>query len=128
VGGKLQWSQIKDHRCITTVSYTYLNENVYASEICEYHDGELSYVCYKNDLHHGMLRYCDTEGSWSWVSFAHGLQHGLAVNWFPNGTRQYMGKMKNDQPSGTHYRWLINGTLEHKTEFTIHNRAHLISK
>jgi antitoxin component YwqK of YwqJK toxin-antitoxin module len=124
----LQWSQLKDNYGSTTVTYTYLDRDVYKREIVEHCDGERSYICYKNNLRHGLTRFCDTASGWTWVSFVNGKQHGLAVRWFPNGTRQYMGRMENDRWLGTHYRWLINGILEKKTEFTIHDRDDPLSR
>ena len=108
----LQWSQSKNNECVETCTYTCIDGDVYKSEITEYHDGECAYVCYKNNLQHGLTRLCGEDGAWSWFIFKNGYHNGLFVNWYPNGTRHSMGKMKNDRVTGTHYRWSQDGVRE----------------
>jgi antitoxin component YwqK of YwqJK toxin-antitoxin module len=102
-------------------TYTYLEGNVHMNRTVYRDDGQVTYICYNNNVQNGLTRYYDSAGGWTWIHFSNGQRHGLYMVWSYTGKRKYMGNYKNGQNCGMHYYWTDASPIPKKIDYTIRN-------
>lgn len=87
-----QYRQIHGFGHIETSTYSYIGDTEYKTVIREYHNGEWSQICYKDNIPSGLCQYYDKDQCWFWKTFVDGNMHGLYVSFHPNGGLMHLGK------------------------------------